>query len=282
MRGPADASADAEGWIETPRGDGRRSVRLAELWAYRELVAFLALRDLRARYKQAAFGFGWAVVQPLSGAIVLTVVFRELAGVPSDGIPYLVFAFLGFSVWSYFSSSLNAANISLVANSALVTKVYFPRLAAPFAAVLPGTVDLGIALGLTGVLMVVQGVSPGLALLTLPLWVAAVVLVALGVGLLLATATVQYRDVPHAFGLLTQLLLFASPVAYPASLVPERWLWLYHVNPMAGVISGFRWSMLGGTAPGAPALVSLATGVALLWLGLRYFGNHERRFADVI
>ena len=279
---PSARGADDDGWVVSPLPGWRVGPRARELWAYREMVFFLAVRDLQVRYKQAAFGMLWAVVQPLAGALVFVVVFRRLAKVPSDGLPYLVFAFLGFAVWSYFSSALNAANGSLVANSALVTKVYFPRLAAPLSAVLPGLVDLMVALVMTGVLMAVLGVSPGWQLLTLPLWLVAVAVLAFGVGMLLSTVNVQYRDAHFAVGLLTQLWLFASPVAYPSSLVPDRWQLAYHLNPVAGVLEGFRWAVLDGRPPGAPALLSLAVGLLLLGVGFVYFLSSERRFADVI
>ncbi len=261
---------------------GRRFLDAAELWKYRELILFLALRDLKVRYKQAVFGVAWAVVQPLAGALVLTLVFRGLTNVPSDGIPYVAFAFLGFAIWSYFSTSLNAATQSLVGNANLVTRVYFPRLAAPLAAVLPGFVDLAIALAATGCLMIALGITPGLALLTLPLWVVLLYVVAFGVGLIFSTLNVQYRDARHAYGLIVQLLFFASPVGYPTSLVEGAWRYVYYLNPMVAMLDGFRWSLLGGPAPAPAALLSLLIALLLLATGLRYFSAAERRFADVI
>jgi len=279
---PHALPAGTQGWIDNPPRRVQRFLDPSELLAYRELIAFLALRDLTVRYKQAVFGVAWAVVQPLAGALILTVVFRLVARVPSDGIPYLVFAFLSFAAWSYFSNSLSAATDSLVGNAGLVTKVYFPRLVAPLAAVLPGLVDLSVALIATGALMAVLGVTPGLALLTLPLWIVLSCLVALGIGLIFATLNVKYRDAHHAYGLLVQVLFFASPVAYPSTLIEGPWRYLYYLNPMAGVLDGFRWSVLAG--PGCPpeALLSLLTGGLLLASGLRYFASAERRFADVI
>jgi ABC-type polysaccharide/polyol phosphate export permease len=255
---------------------------LAELWAYRELVAFLALRDLKVRYKQAAFGVAWAVLQPLAGLAVFTLVFHKLARVPSDEIPYPAFAFLGFSVWSYLSATLNSAMTSLVGNAPLITKVYFPRLAAPLAALLPGLVDLSIAFGPLTALMLWYRVVPGLALVALPICVAALIAVALGAGLLLTTLNVRYRDIRQASGLVIQLWFFASPVAYPSSLVHEGWRWLYALNPMVGVIDTFRWCVLRGPAPGAANLVSLASGALLLLAGVACFQRGERRFADII
>lgn len=279
---PAARNADEDGWVVSPVSGWRVRHRAKELWAYREMVFFLAVRDLQVRYKQAAFGILWAIVQPLAGALVFVVLFRRLAKIPSDGLPYLVFVFLGLAVWSYFSSALNSANGSLVANSALVTKVYFPRVAAPLSAVLPGLVDLGIALVMTGVLMAALGVAPGWQLMTLPLWVVAVAVFAFGTGMLLATLNVKYRDAHFAVGLVTQLWLFASPVAYPSSAVPDRWQLVYHLNPMAGVLEGFRWAVLDGRPPGASALASLLVGLSLLAVGFIYFMRSERRFADEI
>lgn len=282
MRRSAAPQPDDVGWLENPRRrsrvpDGR------ELWTYRELAAFLALRDLKARYKQAAFGVAWAVVQPLAGAVVITLVFGRVARLESDGLPYLPFAFVGFAVWSYFSTSLERIATSLVENSALVTKVYFPRILAPLAAALPGLAELLIALVMAVGLLLVEGVLDlRAATLTLPFWILADVAVAFCIGLLMATLNVQYRDVNSATGLVVQLLFFASPVAYSSSLVDEQWRWLYYVNPMAAVIDGFRWSLLGTPWPGRWALISLATGSALLAVGLRYFTSAERRFADVI
>ena len=274
--------ADADGWVVSPAPGWQPARRVRELWAYRELVVFLAVRDVQVRYKQAAFGVLWAVLQPLAGAAVFLVVFGRLANVSSDGLPYLLFAFLGYAAWTYFASSLASANASLVANSALVTKVYFPRLAAPLSSVLPGLVDLAVALVVTAVLMLLYGVAPGWQLVTLPLWLACLTLLAFAVGMLLATLNVKYRDAHFAVGLLTQLWLFASPVAYPTSLVPERWQLLYHLNPVAAVLEGLRWSVLGAPAPGASALLSLLVGLLLLVAGATYFTRSERRFADVI
>lgn len=276
------ATSDDDGWVVSPAPRSAPAYLAKELWAYREMVFFLAVRDLQVRYKQATFGVLWAVLQPLAGAAVFVVVFSRLAGIESDGLPYLVFAFLGYAVWTYFASSLAGANAGLVTNSALVTKVYFPRLAAPLSSVLPRLVDLTIALGMTGVLMVVLGVAPGWQLLTLPVWMASVALLAFGVGTMLATLNVKYRDAHLAVGLLTQLWLFASPVAYPSSLVPQAWQAASHLNPMAGVLEGFRWSVLGGRPPGTTALLSLLVGLLLVCGGVAYFTRSERRFADVI
>jgi ABC-type polysaccharide/polyol phosphate export permease len=261
---------------------GARALQLGELWDYRELVLFLALRDFKAKYKQAVFGVGWAVIQPVAGVVVFTIVFRKFAGVPSEGMPYVVFALLGFVVWSYFSASLGAASSSLVTNAALVTKVYFPRIAAPVAALLPGLVQLGLGLALVVCLMAYYGIAPGLNAVVFPLVVVGAVVVALGTGLLFAALNVKYRDVGNVLGLLMQLLLLASPVAYPSSLVPDDWRWVYALNPMVGVLDGARWSLVEGPAPGADLLASAASALVLLAVGLVYFQRTERQFADVI
>lgn len=270
------------GWVENSPLRKRRFLNLPELVAHRELIVFLAVRDLKVRYKQAAFGLVWAVVQPLSGALVITLVFRKLARVPSDGIPYFAFAFLGFAVWSYFTSSLSAVTQSLVSNSGLVTKIYFPRLVAPLAAALPGLVDMAVAFVAVAVVMVALGIIPGLALLTLPIWIAALCLVVLGLGLIFATLNVLYRDALYAYGLIVQLLFFGSPLVYPSTLIEGGWRYLYHLNPMVAVLDGFRWSVLGGHPPAPQAILSLLSGLLILAVGLRFFSATERRFADVI
>lgn len=276
--------AASDRWVENAAPDRRtrRRLDLRELWAYRELVWFFAARDLKVRYKQTALGAVWAVLQPVTGAVVFTFVFRRLAKVPSEGVPYLVFAFAGMAAWSYISASLNAATSSLVGNVSLVTKVWFPRIAAPVAAVVPSLVDLGASLVLLAVLMAVTGVAPGFGLLLLPLCLVGLVALALGAGLALATYNVEYRDVKNVIGLLIQLWLFASPVAYPSSLVEGNWRYLYAVNPVAGLLDAFRWSTLGTPAPGLPLLVSLASLAVIVLFGLRTFLKSERRFADVI
>lgn len=272
----------ADRWVENRAPTGWHKVDVRELWAYRELIAFLAIRDVKVRYKQAALGMLWAVLQPLAGALVFTVVFDQIADLPSDGIPYPVFAFVGVTVWTYFSTSVQTAMASLVGNVGLVTKVYFPRMAAPIAAVVPGLLDMGISLVILAVLLAVYGVTPGLALLALPLCVVVLVAVAFGVGLILATLNVRYRDVKGVSSLLLQLWLFASPVAYASSVVEGRWGPFYDLNPMAGLIDAFRWSLLGAPAPSLDALASLGVLVVLLVVGLAVFAREERRFADII
>jgi lipopolysaccharide transport system permease protein len=275
-------SGQGDPWVDNRPGRGVRGPNLRELWRYRELGGFLALRDLKVRYKQAVFGAAWAVFQPLAGVVVFTAVFRRLAKVPSHDIPYPLFALAGLAVWSYHASGVTRATQSLVGNAPLVTRVYFPRLLVPLAAVLPGLVDLALSLLLLGVLLGIYQAAPGWAALTIPLWLVALVATSLGVGLWLSALNVQYRDVNHAITLLVQLWLFVSPVAYPSSMVRGGWRVVYALNPMAGVIDGFRWALLRGPPPGPTLLVSLAVTAVLLVTGTLYFQRTERRFADVI
>lgn len=269
-------------WIENRPSRGFRRLDVRELWDYRELAGFLALRDLKTRYKQAVLGYAWALAQPLAGVVVFTIVFRRLADMPSDEIPYPIFSYVGLSVWAYFAGATSKATNSLVSNSALVSKIYFPRILAPTAAVLPGLVDMMLALSFLVVLMPVFGLAPSWAILATPLWIIPLVAAALGTGLWLGALNVSYRDVGQAINLIIQLWLFASPVAYPSSEVPAQWRTLYFLNPMTGVIEGFRWSLLGGPWPGARLLLSLVVIAVVLAGGLLYFLRLERRFADVI
>jgi lipopolysaccharide transport system permease protein len=276
------AGSMPQAWIENRPSRGFRPLDLRELWAYRELAWFLALRDLKVRYKQAVFGAGWAVLQPLAAAAVFTVVFHRFASMPSDGLPYPLFAYVGLSVWTYFSGAATRATQTLVQNAALVSKVYFPRLIAPIAAVLPGLLDLVISLSLLVVLIPLYGADVSWEALTTPLWIVPLVVAALGVGLWLGTLNVSYRDINQGVTLLVQLWMFVSPVVYPSSEVPQRWRLVYFLNPAAGPIEGFRWALLGAPWPGAYVLVSLASGAVVLAGGVLYFLRMERHFADVI
>jgi lipopolysaccharide transport system permease protein len=269
-------------WIENRPTRGLRWPDLQELWQHRELAAFLALRELKARYKQAALGAGWAVLQPLAGVVVFTVVFRRFANVPSDGIPYPVFALAGLTVWSYASGSVTKATQILVSNTPLVTKVYFPRLLAPVAAVLPGLLDLLLSLLVLAVFVVAYHVHPTWAVATLPLWLLLLVMTVLGIGLWLGTLNVSYRDINQAITLLVQLWMFITPVAYPSSVVPAGWRALYFANPMAGVVEGSRWALVGTPWAGNDVFISIGAAILLLLGGIAYFEHAERRFADVI
>jgi ABC-type polysaccharide/polyol phosphate export permease len=273
---------DGAGWIENSASGGARALSLRELVERRELVWFLAGRDLKVRYKQALLGASWSIVQPVVGALALTVVFHRVADVGSDGVPYVPFAMLGFAVWTLFARSVTAATASLVANTALITKVYFPRLLLPLAAVAPNLVDAAVALLPVAVAMAITATSPSAAIVTLPLWIVAVAVAGLGLGLVFATLNVRFRDAGAVIGLLVQLLFFLSPVAYPASAIEGAAEWAYYCNPMAGLIGGARWSMLGTTWPGWPIVVSFASTAILLVIGPLVFRRGERRFADVI
>lgn len=275
-------SLRTEEWIENRPARGLRWPDLREQWRYRELAWFLALRDLKVRYKQAAFGAAWAVLQPLTSVIVFTVVFHRFANVPSEGIPYPVFTLVALAAWSYASTTVTRTTQSLVGNAALVSKVYFPRLLAPVAALLPGLVDLSISLGIVAVFVRVYHIDPTWALATLPLWLVLMVVAVFGIGLWLGALYVTYRDINQAIALLIQLWLFVSPVAYPSSLVPSLWRPLYFANPMAGVIEGLRWAVIGAPWPGPIIFVSLPLTLILLISGVIYFEHTERRFADVI
>lgn len=278
----APALATAQ-WIENraPAGWLPRPA-LGELWGHRELGLVLASRELKIRYKQTLFGIAWVVLQPLVAAVIFTIVFGRLAGLPSDGIPYAVFVFSGLVLWGFFSAGLTAVSQSLVENRDLVTKTYFPALVVPVAVVLPWLADLGVSLVMLGVVMAVYGVAPGAAVLLLPVWIVLCVLVVLGAGLPLSALNVRYRDVRHTMTFIVQVWLFASPVAYSSSLVEGGWRYVYALNPMVSVLDGFRWSSVGGPRPGPELFVSLAVIVVGVAAGLLMFLRAERQFADLI
>jgi lipopolysaccharide transport system permease protein len=282
----AQLTADAgeqKRWIENaPSHAWLPRLDVAELWGSRELVLILALRNIKVRYQQTVLGVGWAVLQPLAGVAIFTIVMGRLADVPSEGIPYPVFVYGGLAVWLYFVNGASTAAESLAQYRDLVTKVYFPRLLAPLAAILPGLIDLCISIVAVGVFMAIFGVAPGWPIVLLPLWIAAAVGTTFGVGVWLSALNARYRDVRNALTFLLQIWLFATPVVYPASLVDGDWRFLLYANPMAGVVTGFRWSLIGAPAPGTLALASLLTGLLLLVGGLIYFGRVERRLADFI
>lgn len=262
---------------------GWRSVNFADLWQYRELVYFLAWRDLKVRYRRATIGILLAVLQPLLATTLFAVVFGRLARIPSDGLPYPLFAFLGLLPWTYFSRATSSASGSLVANRNLISKVYFPRLVIPIAGTVGSLVDLAIGTVVVLVLLPFFGVVPGPTIVFLPLLAALACLTALSVGIWLSALDVQYHDVRYAIPFFMQMWMFATPVVYPASLVPEDWRWLYGLNPMAGVVEGFRWALVGHREPPGPMLlVSLAVVLVVLTAGVFYFRRMERTFADVI
>lgn len=261
----------------------RVSVNLRELWAYRELLYFLVWRDVKVRYKQTALGASWAIIQPFLTMVVFSLFFGRLAGVPSDDIPYPIFSFAALVPWTFFANGLTQSANSLVGSQELLRKVYFPRLTIPIATVLSGGVDFALAFLVLLGMMWFYGMVPGLAMIwVLPLLGLALI-AALGVGLWLSALNVQYRDVRYVVPFLVQIWLFATPIAYPSSLLDEPWRTIYAINPMVGVVEGFRWALLGtDTAPGPMIFVSLLASIALLLGGLYYFARMERTFADVV
>jgi homopolymeric O-antigen transport system permease protein len=271
---PVRIIAPSRAW--TPLG-------LRELWEYRELLYLLVWRDVKVRYKQTALGVAWAVIQPVFTMVVFSVIFGRLAHLPSDGVPYPVFAYCALLPWQLFAFALTESSGSVVAHQGLVTKVYFPRLIMPIAAVSVGLADFLCSLVVLLGLMRFYGIVPTAAILTLPLWTAFAIAAALSVGLWLSALNVRYRDIRHAVPFLTQVWLYATPVAYALSLVPARWQTVYALNPMVGVVAGFRWAMLGRAGAPAPAVfVSAIAVLALFTGGLYYFRRTERTFADVI
>jgi len=264
----------SKGWV---------SLGLKDLWQYRELLFFLTWRDIKVRYKQTALGAAWAVIQPLFTMLVFTLLFGRLAKVPSDGIPYPLFSYTALLPWQLFAYALTESSNSVVANERLITKVYFPRLFIPMASILAGLVDFVIAFTLVIGMMVWYGVRPTWAVLTLPFFVIFTMVTALGVGLWLSALNVQYRDVRYTLTFIVQFWLIASPVAYSSTLVPARWRPFYGLNPMAGVIEGFRWALLGkAQAPGAMLWVSVVVVAVVLVGGLYYYRRMEKTFSDVI
>jgi lipopolysaccharide transport system permease protein len=257
---------------------------LRELWAYRELLYFLVWRDVKVRYKQTGLGVAWAVLQPLLTMVVFSLFFGRLAGVPSDGVPYPVFSLAALVPWTFFSYGLTQSANSVVADQQLITKVYFPRLAIPAATVLSGLVDFVLAFALLLGIMLYYDVAPTPnALWALPPLLLLALVTALGAGLWLSALNVQYRDVRYMVPFLAQLWLFATPIAYPSSLLEEPWRTAYGINPMAGVVEGFRWALLGtDTAPGPIIAASTLAAFLLLIGGVFYFRRVEDSFADVI
>lgn len=259
------------------------AIDFAELWQYRELLVFLAVRDIKVRYKQTLLGAAWAILQPVMTMVVFSIFFGKLAGVPSDGLPYPVFSFCGLLPWQLFAFALTQSSNSLVQDAHVLTKVYFPRLIIPFASVIAGLVDFAIAFVVLVGIMLYYGIIPGWALITLPLFILLAIAAALSVGLWLSTLNVKYRDVRYTIPFLAQIWLFVTPVAYSSSLVPSKWQSVFAINPMAGVVEGFRWALLGKAAPsGTMLIVSAAATAILLAGGLFYFARMEKTFPDII
>ncbi len=272
--GPVSEIAPSRGWV---------ALKLRELWAYRELLYFLVWRDIKVRYKQTALGAAWAIIQPFFTMVVFSLFFGSLAKMPSDGIPYPIFAYTALVPWTFFANGLTQASNSLVGNSGLIKKVYFPRLAIPIAGVLSNLVDFALAFVVLLLMMIYFKLWPTAAILWLPLLLLLAFVTALGVGLWFSALNVEFRDVRYVVPFLTQFWMFATPVAYPSSLLHEPWRTLYGLNPMAGVVEGFRWALLGNiAAPGPLIWASAAAALVILVSGAFYFRRMERTFADVV
>ena len=264
----------SRGWI---------SLNLRELWEYRELLYFLTWRDIKVRYKQTVLGAAWAIIQPFFTMIVFSFFFGKLAKVPSDDIPYPIFSYAALVPWQFFANGLNQSSTSLVASANLIKKVYFPRLVVPVSAVISGGVDFVLAFVVLLGMMLFYGIVPTAVVVWLPLLLLLALVTSLGVGLWLTAMNVQFRDVRYAVPFLVQAWMFATPIAYPSSLLDEPWRTLYGINPMAGVVEGFRWALLGTeTAPGLIIIASALVAVGLLVSGTFYFRRMEKTFADVV
>jgi lipopolysaccharide transport system permease protein len=264
----------SRGWVR---------LNLGELWEHRELLYFLVWRDLKVRYKRTTIGVAWAVLQPFLAMVVFSIFFGRFAGIPSDGVPYPIFAYAALVPWMYFANALTGATSAVVEHQAMISKVYFPRLFLPAAPVVGGLVDLAIALLVLLGMMLVFGIIPSFQIITVPAFLLLMVAAAFAVGLWLSALNALFRDVRYAVPFLVQFWLFASPVAYPSSIVPEPWRLVYGLNPMAGVIEGLRWALLGtGEAPGPIVVVSMAAVLLLLVSGLMFYRRVERVFADVV
>ncbi|HWP46816.1 MAG TPA: ABC transporter permease [Candidatus Limnocylindrales bacterium] len=263
----------SKGWV---------SLKLGELWEYRELLYFLTWRDIKVRYKQTLLGAAWAVIQPFFSMVIFSLFFGHLAKIPSDGIPYPLFSYAALLPWNYFAHSLHQASNSLIGSSNLISKVYFPRLIIPISSVLSGVIDFAIAFTVLLGMMIYYSVWPTLEILLLPFFLLLALITALGTGTWLSALNVEYRDVRYVVPFLIQFWMFATPVVYPSSLLSEPWRTLYGLNPMVGVVEGFRWVLLGANPPGALLVVSIWVSILLLVSGAYYFRRMEKRFADVI
>ncbi len=264
----------SKGWV---------SLKFREIWEYRELLYFLIWRDVKIRYKQTVLGIGWAIIQPFLTMVVFSIFFGKLAKVPSDGIPYPIFAYAGLVPWTFFSNGLSKGSNSLVSSSNLIKKIYFPRLIIPVSSVLSGLLDFILAFIILIGMMFYFGIFPGSKIIWIPLLLSLSLLTSLSVSLWLSAMNVQFRDVQYITPFLTQLWLFATPIAYPSSLLSEPWRTIYGLNPMVGVVEGFRWALLNtDTAPGPVIVVSSLVTVILLIGGALYFRRMEKSFADVV
>lgn len=262
---------------------GWQSLDLKELWQYRELLFFLGWRDVKVRYKQTLLGVGWAIIQPFMTMVVFSLFFGKLAAIPSDGIPYPIFAYAALVPWTFFANGISQSANSLVGSANLLKKVYFPRFVIPISCVFSGVIDFVLAFAVLVGMMLYYGIVPTANVMLLPLLLLMALVTALGVGFWLSAMNVQFRDVRYAIPFVVQLWMFATPIAYPSSLLPEHLRVLYGMNPMVGVVEGFRWALLGtNTAPGPMILLSACASLVLLLGGAYYFKRAERTFADVV
>jgi len=262
---------------------GWARLNLKELWEYRELLYILAWRDISVRYKQTLMGGLWAIIQPFVTMVIFTLFFNKIAKIPSDNIPYPIFSYTALVPWTFFVNGLNKASVSLVSNNHLINKVYLPRLVLPISAVLVGSVDFAMAFLVLILLMLCYGVIPTMAILYLPFFILLILITSLGVGIWIATLNVRYYDIHNALPFLVQAWMFATPIAYPSSLIQEPWRSIYGLNPMSGVVEGFRWALLGAeTSPGGIMVVSTITASVILITGLFYFKRVEKSFADYL
>ena len=279
----SEISTSADATVVIQPHSGLFAVDHKAIWEYRELLYFLVWRDLKVRYRQTIIGVGWVILQPLMTMVIFTAVGGKVAKIPSDGLPYPIFIFSALLPWNLFANSLNRGSTSVVGNAQLISKIYFPRLLLPLSGILSPVVDFAVAFVILIAMMIWYGTLPNWGILALPAFVLLAILTALAVGLWLSALNVRYRDVGHTIPFLVQLWMFASPVAYPVSLIPEKWRLLYSLNPMAGVIEGFRWALLGNESPDFGVIaVSAVMVFALLIPGIVYFRHTERTFADVI
>jgi lipopolysaccharide transport system permease protein len=262
---------------------GLFKIDLEGVWQYRELLFFLVWRDLKVRYKQAAIGVGWAIIQPLLTMVIFTIIFGTLAKIPSDGIPYPIFSYAALLPWNYFSQALTRSGMSLVGDSNLLRKVYFPRLIIPFATVITPLFDFVISFFILLIMMAWYGVTPTWGIIAMPIFLLCALMLALAISLWLAPLNVRFRDVGYVIPFMVQIWMYASPIVYPVSLVPEKWRFLYGLNPMAGVIEGFRWALLGSKSPNLLLVgISILLTILLMLGGVVFFKRMERTFADVI
>jgi lipopolysaccharide transport system permease protein len=257
-------------------------VDLHELWHYRELLISFTMRDIMIRYKQTALGFLWAVIQPLFMMVIFTIIFGSFAKIPSDGVPYPLFTFAALLPWMLFSEGLSRSTLSMVANSSIMTKVYFPRLIMPISGILSPLVDFAVSISILILMMIYYGFVPTINIVLLPLFILLALATSLGIGLWLSALNVKYRDFQYTVPFIIQLWMYASPVVYPASMIPEAIRPLYGLNPMSGVIEGFRWALLGTEIPSSMIFVSVGVVVVLLVSGMYYFRRMEQYYADIV